>query len=278
MTEHPAISRGFAVLRLVLDPRGINTIPAGVVAWDESRNWYQIRAVAEGERVRFLPRHLVVLLETAIAKMRRWAESGQVPGNRSEISPASGAFWEAVRTRLVSGVRLDQARALEPSPNLDLGIEALFDAIVQPTRQASAQRHRIEGVVREALGPLAPKFRGRHEVRAFHGATESVLRLAKGEGGTVIVEGVNLAVSSARRDADALVSKLLRVMAGGIGPTKFIVGYLASPGGLNGEGHMRDWIREQVTPDVYDLNAEQVQFRERTQHLLMESNRERYLL
>jgi hypothetical protein len=40
---------------------------------------------------------------------------------------------------------------------------------------------------------------------------------------------------------------------------------------------MRDWIREHVTRYVYDLNAEQDQFRERTQHLLMEVNQERYL-
>jgi hypothetical protein len=234
MSEQASITRGFAVLRLVLDDRGIHTIPAGVVAWDESRKWYQIRGIHEGERLRTLPQHLVVLLDSAIAKVRRWAEQGRVGGQGPELAPTSGVFWESVRRRLVSGVRLDQARALEPSPDMDLGLESLFDAIVQPSRTGTAQRHRIEGVVREALGPLAPKFRGRHEVRAYHGATESVLRLAQGEGGTVIVEGVNLAASTGRKDADALVSRLLRVKAGGLEQAQVVVGYLASPGGRTG--------------------------------------------
>ena len=38
-----------------------------------------------------------------------------------------------------------------------------------------------------------------------------------------------------------------------------IVGYSSSPGGLNGEAHMCEWIREKVTDEVFDVigqNAE----------------------
>ena len=88
----------------------------------------------------------------------------------------------------------------------------------------------------------------------------------------LIVEGVNLAGSTARKDADALVSRLLRIRAGSAElTTRFVIGYLASPGGLNGETHMREWMKDQITGDVYHLNTEREQFRDRTHSLLGEA-------
>ncbi len=43
------------------------------------------------------------------------------------------------------------------------------------------------------------------------------------------------------------------------------------PGGLNGEGHMREWMKDRVTRDVYDLNTEREQFRLKTHSLLEEA-------
>jgi hypothetical protein len=40
-----------------------------------------------------------------------------------------------------------------------------------------------------------------------------------------------------------------------------IVGYTSSPGGLNGEGHMAEWIRESLTPQVFDLTRQELAFR-----------------
>ncbi len=60
----------------------------------------------------------------------------------------------------------------------------------------------------------------------------------------MILDGVNLASSSAETDADALVSRLQRVLeaqgrdAMDVRP---LVGYLASPNGLNGE-----WIEHKL--------------------------------
>lgn len=64
-------------------------------------------------------------------------------------------------------------------------------------------------------------------------------------------------------DADALASRLLRIREGMIDShLSVVVGYMASPGGLNGEADMRDWILEKVTPDVYDLSSESEQFKQ----------------
>jgi hypothetical protein len=162
--------------------------------------------------------------------------------------------------------------AMEPTPHPDMGLDALFDVVVQPVRKLSDQRKRIDGAIGRALGPLASRLRGREEVRAFGGARETVLRAAKSDAGMVVVEGVNLAGVSARRDADALVSRLLRIQAGsGEQRTAFVIGYLASPGGLNGETHMRAWMVKQIGPDVYDLNLERVRFQTTTKTLLEQS-------
>jgi len=161
---------------------------------------------------------------------------------------------------------------MEPTPHPEIGIDTLFDAVVQPRRKLSVENKRIDGAISKALGPLTNRLQGRFEVRAYRGARERVLRAAKSDSGMVVVEGVNLAGVTARKDADALVSRLLRIREGseGLTPT-FVIGYLASPGGLNGEAHMKEWMKDQVSRDVYDLNTEQEQFRARTHSLLDEA-------
>ena len=87
----------------------------------------------------------------------------------------------------------------------------------------------------------------------------------------MILEAVNLATATARHDADALVSRLLRIRAASTGsPVTFMVGYIASPGGLNGEAHMCDWIRQQVTQEVYDLQRDADSLRKRAAEHLAE--------
>ena len=262
------IERGFSVIRLVMDEQAIRTLPVGVVAWDAERGWYQVRVLQEDERVTGVPAHLRLLLNTAIHNLDRWAKLGSIGGHGEGMKPTNSSFWDAARDRMASAVRLDSPKALEPTPHPDMGIDALFDAIVQPSRRLSSEHKRIDGAIKAALGPFANKLQGRFELRAFQGARESVLRAAKSDAGVVVVEGVNLAGSTARRDADALVSKLLRIKEGPDGDTTFVIGYLASPGGLNGETHMRYWMQEKISPDVYDLNSEQEKFRARTGVLL----------
>ena len=43
---------------------------------------------------------------------------------------------------------------------------------------------------------------------------------------------------------------------------RMIVGYSSSPGGLNGEAHMCEWIREKVTEEVFDVVAQNAEFQE----------------
>ncbi len=272
-TEKKHLERGFSVIRLLLDDQGIRTMPVGVAAWDAEHGWYQVRVLQDEESIRGLPNHLRLLINTVVQNLNRWAVARNV-GSHKDLKPTNSLFWDAARDRLLSAVRLDPPKALEPTPHPDMGIDTLFDAVVQPRRKLAVEFKRIDGAISKALGPLTNKLQGRTEVRAYHDATESVLRAAKSDSGMVVVEGVNLAGSTARKDADALVSRLLRIRAGSEKEkesTLFVIGYLASPGGLNGETHMREWMKEKVTSDVYDLNTERDKFRNRTGTLLEEA-------
>ena len=116
---------------------------------------------------------------------------------------------------------------------------------------------RIDSAIKRALGEWADHIPPRQSVSAFGGATEQIQRGLETERCVLLVEGVNLAAPKARKEADALVSRFLRIQAAY--PRRsvwMVVGYSSSPGGLNGEAHMCEWIREKVTGDVYDVNGQ----------------------
>jgi len=150
---------------------------------------------------------------------------------------------------------------MTPLRDHEVDFESLFDAVVQPATPARERARRIDGLISSALGDASKVLKRGAEFTAFGGVYEAVLRGAVGATGGVVVEGVNLAGANARRDADALVSRLLRIQDARTSlRTEVIVGYIASPGGLNGETDMRDWIRAKVTEHVYDLVLEEPRF------------------
>jgi hypothetical protein len=155
---------------------------------------------------------------------------------------------------------------MAPLRHKELDFESLFEAVVQPVLPPEQKRRRIDGVVASALGRTSRLLPKGTEFAAFGGVQEPVLRGAIGSYGAVVVEGVNLAGANARKDADALVSRLLRIKAVSSAIVlRVVVGYIASPGGLNGETDMRDWIRERVTTDVFDLASEETLFQSAAQ-------------
>ena len=161
------------------------------------------------------------------------------------------------RAYLSTSVRLDLPKAMEPMDEPDAGIEALFEAVVQPAQTRQRRTERIDSAIKRALGEWADRIPPRQSVSAFGGATEQIQRGLETERGVLLVEGVNLAAPKARKEADALVSRFLRIQAAY--PRRsvwMVVGYSSSPGGLNGEAHMCEWIREKVTGDVYDVNGQ----------------------
>ena len=163
----------------------------------------------------------------------------------------------------VAGIRLDFPMAMDPMDEPDAEIEALFDAVVQPGQTHQRRSQRIDSAIKQALGEWAKHIPPRQSVSAFGGARAQIQRGLETDRGVLLVEGVNLAAPKARKEADALVSRYMRIRAAYAKRTvRMIVGYASSPGGLNGEAHMCDWIREKVTGEVFDVIAQNAELQE----------------
>ena len=89
-----------------------------------------------------------------------------------------------------------------------------------------------------------------------------VRRLYRGPSKYVVAEGVNLASPErAEEDADALASRLLRAAEGSDLPVEFLIGYIASPEGLNGEDVYVRWLEHKLDTKAHDLVQQRDEFR-----------------
>ena len=151
---------------------------------------------------------------------------------------------------------------MDPMDDPEAEIESLFEAVVQPAQPQERRAQRIDSAINQALGELTDVIPSRPRVSAFGGTKEQVRRGAETDRGVLLVDGVNLAAATARKDADAFVSRFMRISdAYGNRQVHIIVGYASSPGGLNGEADMRDWIREKLTDQVFDIVGQNAEFK-----------------
>ena len=257
------ILHGYSVIRISLDDDRNDSVPVGVVAWQSTLRWYGWRWLASDERARGVDRPLRKLLRITKQQISRWADARRVPYEPGPVEPASDTFWRAVSEILTTAVQLDRPKAMDPMREPTEDIEALFEAVVQPGQSQRKQTERIDTQLSGALGELAQRIPKKPRVSAFGGAEEQVWRGLVTDRGVLLVDGVNLAKKDARTEADALVSRFLRIGAAYQNrPVRFIVGYSSSPGGLNGEGHMRDWIQAKLTDQVFDLSTQKTEFQD----------------
>lgn len=248
---------GYTVIRMALDDAGENVVPVGVAGWNRSREWFGTRFLQSGETLTGVNKRDRHLIEVAADQLRSWTQRERVPFATSEEDPWTEDFWRDVSRVLTAGLTADSPKALDPSVTMEGKLDELFDYVAQPETDESADGERINGKITRALGNLVHNFQYRPEIRAFGGGRAKVIRGYSAEGGTVVVDGVNLARKDAEDRADALVSRVQR-MQEAHDPERFVtlVGYTASPGGLNGETHMKRWIEYQLDTEAFDL-AEQ---------------------
>lgn len=257
------IGHGYSVIRVSLDDHRDHTVPVGVVAWQSSNPWYGWRWLEQDEKVRGVDPTTRTLMRIARDQIRRWAKARKVPYEPEPADPTTDRFWKAVSEILTTGVRLDLPKAMDPMDEPDVEIEALFEAVVQPRQTRKRRAERIDSAIKRALGEWAERIPPRQSVSAFGGAREQIQRGLETDRGVLLVEGVNLAAQKARKEADALVSRFMRIQAAyPKRSVQVIVGYSSSPGGLNGEAHMCEWIREKVTEEVFDVVAQNAEFQE----------------
>ena len=255
------ILHGYSVIRVSLDDHRDHTVPVGVVAWQTTNPWYGWRWLEHDEKVRGVDAATRKLMRITKDQIQRWAIARRVPYEPAPVEPTNASFWRAVSEILSTAVRLDPPKAMDPMDEPGAQVEALFEALVQPMQPPKRRAQRIDSAIKQALGELADHIPPRPNVSAFGGATEQVQRGLETDRGILLVDGVNLAAAKARKEADALVSRFMRIRAAYRDrPVRVIVGYASSPGGLNGEAHMCDWIRKKVTDQVFDVIVQNAEF------------------
>ncbi|MEZ4416169.1 MAG: hypothetical protein R3E10_10440 [Gemmatimonadota bacterium] len=264
------IDYGFSILRVIPGDAFSPPEPVGVIAWDSSRRWFDVRLLDQKEVPPGVPKNRLALAKVAARDLQTWASKRRVPYSTSSAEPWTGEFWSAVHRFLSSGVRADAPAAMQRMHDPAEEFPLLFEAVARPRK--SATRRKIAGYINEALGkPLRSRLLARPTMGAYRGRDEVVARAAVGTSAAVLIEGVNLAHQTGRRDADALVSRLERIIEGQRGHRELtiLVGYLASPGGLNGESDMKAWIEERVADGgTFNLISQDAQFRDATQKAL----------
>lgn len=251
-----------ATLRFLTDADRDVTIPAGVVLWNNDGTWHQFRLPFEDEQVPDLPARAGAYLSVVKSQIEGWIRSGHLPYEPHPFKPLSHEWWEHAQKLLQHSVRLDTIRLLDVN-DPEEEMETLFEAVVHPRVSRRQKAERIDRAVTGALGTLSRFFTSRAKVPGFGGRKVKVLRHAANQQRMVIVEAVNLASRDAEIDSDALYGRLSRIRAArSQQEVRFVLGYLASPGGLNGEKALKEFIEAEIETPMFDLDRQKDEFQE----------------
>lgn len=272
-----ASSFSYAVFRYVKDAQRDLTIPVGVALWSNGAGVAHTRFIQREEKVaRISKTDDYPYIELVAEKLNRWVDKGGLPYQHSRLSPNTDEWWRHVRNLLIHRIRISEPLSID-CENADAELEPLFSSIVRPNDSEDG-RERIDSLLRKALGDaIADEFR-RGYVDGYAGKPVQAMRVFCGTAGDVIVDAVDLSAKEAPEYADEMVGKLQRARLNGNGmsqksrPLSAIVGYLSSPGGLNGERYLKDWIEQGGDAKAFDLNLERHQLREAAEKALTEAN------
>ena len=254
-------SYSYAVFRYVKDARQDWTVPVGVALWSNDTHQAWTRFVTEHEKIsRISKADDLPYIEFTARKLRGWIASGELPLTVESLPPGSDQWWRHVSKLLIHNVRLSEPMSVDcHDPQSE--IDPLFTSLVK-AEHSEELGERIDSMLRKALGDALTDVFHRGSISGFAGKPVSAMRVLNGTTGDVIVDAVNLSSSDAPRQADEVVGKLQRARHNGDGfspkhrPVWAIVGYLSSPGGLNGEGYLKDWIEKAGRAKAFDLLRE----------------------
>ena len=256
----------YTTIRYLIDADRNIDVPVGIVLCNADKKQLLFRLPTEDERITNVPNATAnVSLEATKAKIENWLETGRLPYAQENLIPLSEAWWTQVRKLLQFRVRIGIVLPIN-CQHPEEEVETLFDAVVKPHVPSHERTARVSGAVTRALGRyLASQLPCGESVAGFHNRPIPVLRCISGKQQMVIVEGVNLAAATAEKDTYALTSKLRSIRNQNDDSnrrTSFVVGYLASPAGLNGEATLKEWFEKDVGIPMFDLTREPSLFRE----------------
>jgi hypothetical protein len=263
--ETPTESRSFSysVFSFVTDEMKGTAIPVGVALWGSGSDSVWMRFAEQREQIKGLNKVAYFQIEGIRKELCNWVRTSEMPYAGSSMSPHSDSWWRHVARLLVHQIRAGEPRPIDCINPVE-EIDSLFEAVVGPRQPPKERAQRIDRALTRCLGKLARKL-DKGSVNGYKGREIEVHRFKTSSNKLLIVDGVNLASVYAEAEADALVSKLLRIKAGsqndhGQRMVKLCIGYIASPHGLNGEATLVDWIQEKAEAETFDLTREGEKF------------------
>lgn len=254
----------YTTVRYLIDEDREIDVPVGVALCDMDRRRIYFRLPQSGERIARVPlQKAMASLNLAQSKIERWLETGKVPYATEEATPLSEAWWKQVQDLMQFRIRIGSLHPIDCQQPAE-EIESLFEAVVKPEVAQVHRTERVDGAVTRALGDrLAKHFEYGAPVPGYRQRQIKVTRHLVRDDALVVIEGINLASPNAVEDTFALVGKLHNIQRNQELKTEFVLGYLASPSGLNGEADLKEFIEKEIEAPVLDLTRESSEFRAR---------------
>ena len=265
MKPTQATSFSYSVFSLVLDDVQERTIPVGVALWSSQSKFVKFKFIDKHDKLTGLnaSTHLP-FVRLVRDKVSHWINIGKLPYSDDAFAPFDDRWWRHARKLLIHQVRLSEPRPIDcvdPADELD----PLFESVVSAFRPMKASRSRIDGQIRKCLDDLSKKFKSRQPVPGFGGREVLVLRAYRGKKGWVVIEGINLASNQAETQSDATASRLQRIQRSLKDECVFLIGYIASPEGINGEGVLVEWLQDVTGARTFDLLKQRPEFHDAAQ-------------
>lgn len=252
------MSSSYAVFSYTIDPARGTEVPIGIALWSKEHRYADVRLIEGDERLNSFRHRDHPYVDLVKEKVASWMSQGSLPYYDGHVEPWDNRWWAHVKDLLVHRTRLSEPRPIDlTSPERDL--ELLYESIVAPHRPEQERAVRVDGEITRCLNDLAGKFISRRAVLGYGDRPVTVTRAYEGRCATVVIEGVNLAADP-DASSDLAAGKLLRIRDGHPRPCQMIVGYLTSPGGLNGEKVLVDFLCMRTGARAFDLMKERSEF------------------
>jgi len=264
-----ASSYSYAVFRYVKDSQRDLSVAVGVALWSNDAKCARTRFVRKDEKVaRISKADDLPYIDLVMRKLADWICKGQLPYQNSEMSPFSDEWWRHLRNLLIHRVRISEPLSVD-CQDPDHELDPLYASMVRPDTPDDAAE-RIDSILKAALGDgIASDFHRGH-IDGYAGKPVQVMQVFRGATKDVVLDAVNLSTKDAPERADEVVGKLRRARLNGEGlalkprSVLAIVGYVSSPGGLNGETYLKNWIEQGGEAKTFDLVREKEQLRAAT--------------
>ena len=257
-------SFSYCTIRYVIDTIRDISIPVGIVIWNAESGFMKIRLADNKDKLDgFNYKEAALHLRSFERELNIWKDTNELPYGKNETKVLSLEWWNHVAKLLSFKVMITDSHPLE-SINPELEAELLFEAAVKPRVSKHTNQTKLEKYVNEAIGThLAHSFKRGDFIEGYKNRPVSVLKLAEINDRHLVIEAINLAGRTAEASVDRTSSKLRRIKKGKEGDkVDFLIGYVASPNGLNGEGVLVDWLKEEVDAKVFDLVRDKISIKQ----------------